>query len=58
MLNHELIWECLRSAAAYVLRETKHRVGIPVPGSYTLFGISGEAGCLEEGQIYATIKDK
>jgi RNA-dependent RNA polymerase len=58
ILNHELIRECLRSAAAYVLREIKHRARIPVPGSYTLLGVSDEANCLEEGQIYVTIKDE
>jgi RNA-dependent RNA polymerase len=58
ILNHKLIRECLRSAAAHVLREIKHRARIPVPGSYTLLGVSDEADCLEEGQIYATIKDE
>ena len=56
-INHELIRECLRLAAAHVLREIKHRARIPVPGSYTLLGVSDEADCLEENQIYATIKD-
>jgi hypothetical protein len=57
IINHELIRECLRSAAAHVLREIKYRARIPVPGSYTLLGVSDEADCLQENQIYATIQD-
>ena len=57
-LNHKLIKDCLRPACGYVLRAIKHRARIPVPGSYTLFGVSDEADCLEEGEIYAAIKDE
>jgi hypothetical protein len=57
ILNHELVHECLRSAAAHVLADIKYRARIPVPGSYTLLGVSDEADCLEEKQIYATIQD-
>jgi hypothetical protein len=57
-LDHELVKDCLRCASGYVLRGIKYRARIPVPGSYTLFGVSDEANCLEEGQIYASVTDE
>lgn len=54
---HELIKDCLSCARTHVLREIKHHARIPVPGSYTLLGVSDEWACLREGEIYATIED-
>jgi RNA-dependent RNA polymerase len=58
VLDHELIQACLACAATDVLREIKYRARIPVPGSFTLLGVSDEWDCLEPGQVYATISDE
>lgn len=57
-LDHDLLKTCLVYATTYVLREIKHRARIPVPGSFTLIGVSDEWGCLREGEIYATVHDE
>ncbi|KAJ7102468.1 RdRP-domain-containing protein, partial [Mycena belliarum] len=55
--QHQLIKSALACAITHILREIKHRAHIPVPGSYTLIGVSDEWDCLEDGEIYATVVD-
>lgn len=57
-LGCELITTSVAYAATHVLREIKFRGRIAVPGSFTLIGVSDEWGCLEEGEIYATVRDE
>jgi len=57
-LRHELIENCLAYGSTHVLREIKYRAHIPVPDSVTLIGVSDEWGCLQEGEIYATVYDE
>ncbi|KAJ7151581.1 RNA dependent RNA polymerase-domain-containing protein [Mycena filopes] len=56
--RHQLIKTTLAYATTQVLREIKHRAHILIPGSYTLIGVSDEWGCLEEGEIFATVVDE
>ncbi|TFK57668.1 RdRP-domain-containing protein [Heliocybe sulcata] len=56
-LRHELLDICLCYGATQILREIKYRARIPVPGSFTLFGVSDEWDCLNEGEIFATVYD-
>ena len=58
ILQCDLITTSLTYATTHVLRELKFRGRIPVPGSFTLIGVSDEWGCLHEGEIYATIQDE
>ena len=58
IFDHYLINESIRCASAHALREIKHRAHIPVPGSFTLLGVSDEWDCLSEGEIYATVFDE
>ncbi|KAG8691097.1 hypothetical protein FRC11_006846 [Ceratobasidium sp. 423] len=48
----------LKDAETDILRELKHRARIPVPESWKLVGIADEFNFLEEGQIYACLRDK
>ncbi|KAJ1311089.1 hypothetical protein OPQ81_009592 [Rhizoctonia solani] len=48
----------LKDAETDILRELKHRARIPVPESWKLVGIADEFNYLEEGQIYACLRDK
>ncbi|KAJ6573969.1 RdRP-domain-containing protein [Mycena vulgaris] len=57
VFRHQLIKTALAYATTHILREIKHRAHIPVPGSYTLIGVSDEWDCLDEGEIYATVVD-
>ncbi|KAJ7642305.1 RNA dependent RNA polymerase-domain-containing protein [Mycena rosella] len=57
VFRHQLIKTALAYATTHILREIKHRAHIPVPGSYTLIGVSDEWDCLAEGEIYATVVD-
>jgi RNA-dependent RNA polymerase len=54
----ELVLTSLECIETHALRELKYRAHIAVPGSYTLFGVSDEWECLEEGEIYATVFDE
>ena len=53
----DLLVNSLKCSETHILRELKYRAHIGVPGSYTLYGVSDEWGCLEEGEIYATVSD-
>ncbi|KAJ7226071.1 RdRP-domain-containing protein [Mycena pura] len=55
--QHRLIKTAVAFATMHILREIKHRAHILIPGSYTLIGVADEWGCLEEGEIYATVVD-
>lgn len=44
--------QTVKYAAIHVLREIKFRGRIPVPGSWTLLGVSDEWDCLEEGLYF------
>ncbi|KAF7367387.1 RdRP-domain-containing protein [Mycena sanguinolenta] len=57
VFQHLLIKTALALATTHILREIKHRAHIIIPGSYTLIGVSDEWGCLEEGEVYATVVD-
>ena len=57
-LQHHLILDALYCAATHALREIKYRAHIPVPGSFTLLGVSDEYDCLAEGEIFATVYDE
>ncbi|KAJ7456436.1 RdRP-domain-containing protein [Mycena latifolia] len=57
IFRHQLVKTALAYATTHILREIKHRAHIPVPGSYTLIGVSDEWDCLDEGEIYATVVD-
>ncbi|KAH7916477.1 RdRP-domain-containing protein [Hygrophoropsis aurantiaca] len=57
-LQDALIKRSLSCASTHVLRELKYRAHIAVPGSYTLLGVSDEWGCLQEGEIFATVCDE
>ncbi|KAJ7139530.1 RNA dependent RNA polymerase-domain-containing protein [Mycena epipterygia] len=57
VFQHQLIKTALAYATTHILREIKHRAHIPVPGSYTLIGVSDEWDCLDDGEIYATVVD-
>ncbi|KAF8760968.1 RdRP protein [Rhizoctonia solani] len=48
----------LKNAETDILRELKHRARIPVPESWKLVGIADEFGFLEEGEVYACLRDK
>lgn len=54
----ELLTNSLLCAKTHILRELKYRAHIAVPGSYTVFGVSDEWNCLEEGEVFATIYDE
>ena len=54
----DLLANSLKCSETHILRELKYRAHIPVPGSHTLYGVSDEWGCLEEGEIYATVFDE
>lgn len=54
----DLLAKSLKCAETHILRELKYRAHIAVPGSYTLYGVSDEWDCLEEGEIYATVLDE
>jgi RNA-dependent RNA polymerase len=41
----------------HVLRDLKQRARIPIPGGWTLVGVADVHGFLENGQIFACIKD-
>ncbi|GLB43035.1 putative rdRP-domain-containing protein [Lyophyllum shimeji] len=58
ILRCDLITNSLADSATHILRELKFRGRIPVPGSFTLIGVSDEWGCLRKGEIYATIRDE
>ncbi|GAA5981898.1 hypothetical protein JCM11641_001935 [Rhodosporidiobolus odoratus] len=45
-------------AVAVTLRGLKFKARIPVKGSYTLVGVADEDGYVQEGEIYACIKEK
>jgi len=51
-LRHHLVEDSIHCASTHALCSIKHRAHIPVPGSFTLLGVSN---CLREGEIYATI---
>ena len=57
-IPHGLIEQSLAFAVTHVLREIKFRGRIPLPGSFTLIGVSDEWNCLREGEIYATVVDE
>ncbi|KAJ9497555.1 hypothetical protein H2202_006979 [Exophiala xenobiotica] len=46
--------EILGALLQVQLREIKYRSRILVPNALTLYGISDETGCLEEGQVFVT----
>ncbi|CAE6419177.1 unnamed protein product [Rhizoctonia solani] len=48
----------LKNAETDILRELKHRARIPIPESWKLVGIADEFGFLEEGEVYACLRDK
>ncbi|CAE6521754.1 unnamed protein product [Rhizoctonia solani] len=48
----------IKDAETDILRELKYRARIPVPESWKLVGIADEFNFLEEGQIYACLRDK
>ena len=54
----DLLVNSLKCSETHILRELKYRAHIRVPGSYTLYGVSDEWDCLEEGEIYATVFDQ
>lgn len=56
--HSDLLMNSLDCAETHVLRELKYRAHIAVPGSFTLYGVSDEWNCLEEGEIYATVLDE
>ncbi|KAL4069320.1 RdRP-domain-containing protein [Scleroderma citrinum] len=53
----DLLTNSLKCAETHILRELKYRAHITVPGSFTLYGVSDEWDCLNEGEIYATVVD-
>ncbi|CAE6449490.1 unnamed protein product [Rhizoctonia solani] len=48
----------IKDAETDILRELKHRARIPVPESWKLVGIADEFNFLEEGQVFACLRDK
>ncbi|CAE6506582.1 unnamed protein product [Rhizoctonia solani] len=48
----------IKDAETDILRELKHRARIPVPDSWKLVGIADEFNFLEEGTVYACLRDK
>ncbi|KIY66410.1 RdRP-domain-containing protein [Cylindrobasidium torrendii FP15055 ss-10] len=56
-LQCDLLATVISYAATHVLRELKFRGRIPVPGSWTLIGVSDEWDCLAEGEIYAHVRN-
>ena len=54
----DLLVNSLKCSETHILRELKYRAHIRVPESYTLYGVSDEWDCLEEGEIYATVFDQ
>ncbi|KAI6161987.1 RdRP-domain-containing protein [Pisolithus thermaeus] len=56
--HSDLLMNSLDCAETHVLRELKYRAHIAVPGSFTLYGVSDEWNCLDEGEIYATVLDE
>ncbi|KIO07453.1 hypothetical protein M404DRAFT_998166 [Pisolithus tinctorius Marx 270] len=56
--HSDLLLNSLACAETHVLRELKYRGHIAVPGSFTLYGVSDEWNCLDEGEIYATVLDE
>ncbi|KAI6134190.1 RdRP-domain-containing protein [Pisolithus croceorrhizus] len=56
--HSDLLMNSLDCAETHVLRELKYRAHIAVPGSFTLYGVSDEWNCLDEGEIYATASDE
>ncbi|KAI6045194.1 RdRP-domain-containing protein [Pisolithus marmoratus] len=55
--HSDLLLNSLDCAETAILRELKYRAHIPVPGSFTMYGVSDEWNCLNEGEIYATVLD-
>ncbi|KAJ3717044.1 RNA dependent RNA polymerase-domain-containing protein [Lentinula raphanica] len=46
----------LNYAVHHILRELKHHTRIPVEGAWNLVGVADEHGYLQEGEIFAAIK--
>ncbi|GAW05784.1 RNA-dependent RNA polymerase [Lentinula edodes] len=47
----------LNYAVHHILRELKHHTRIPVEGAWNLVGVADEHGFLQEGEIFAAIKE-
>jgi len=56
--NDQFLRQIVEIAATIHLRDIKHRGRIPVPDSYTLYGVADETGYLRENQVHVIIRQK
>jgi RNA-dependent RNA polymerase len=56
-LDDRFYHQTMECAVHHVLRELKQHARIPIPGAWTLVGVADIHEYLEEGQIFAFVKD-
>lgn len=55
--HDHFIRRTLQCAKLHVLRDLKYKARIPIPGAWSLVGVLDEWGELEEGQIFASVRE-